>query len=484
MGMTSRYIASRLTLCLTAVLAPAALGQVSPLLDPKLWADPPAESEPAFTAEQVAAWIAEMTPIIERAAGRPFLRAPKVKIVTRAAFAAALSRDLIAQQDTARKSGTQPAGDLTAIAKRLSITLATRYVAADKTVYLPASAVKPLLSRLNVPDDLFEPVVKLMLIHELAHALQDQHLDTGRMIAAAPDSGHLWTIKQLLEAHAVLVQRLTAGRLGLNPARGSARRLIPPRATPELLASLPAAQRSLLNYHHLAHGGAERAMAAHYRGGDSGKLWELLRNPPEILFKPQANAGRPLDQRPDNVLRGLDARFRRSWEKVDYAAGRANLVLKQFRTLERDAQRYIVANVRHVQTMNCQAKIADRVPVIGNVILFILNDPKAATALVGHMSEAQRRAIEQGPLADIGKIEPSEQRELKLSRGLKAYALRWSQDLTETAKLRQTLYWAIHGRYVVQVLTVNFDLPDRAAASIFDEVLTRVDALERASRKP
>ncbi|MCH7872698.1 MAG: hypothetical protein IID33_13460 [Planctomycetes bacterium] len=72
---------------------------------------------------------------------------------------------------------------------------------------------------------------------------------------------------------------------------------------------------------------------------------------------------------------------------------------------------------------------------------------------------------------------------MKLSRGRKAYALRWSQEFTETAKLRQTLYWAIHGRYVVQVLTVNFDLPDAAAAGIFDEILTRVDALERAQKE-
>ena len=442
----------------------------SVLLDAKFWANPPPESEPAFTSAQVDGWVSELSPIVEQAAGRRFLRKPAVKMVSRAAFAAALARDLAAQGD----DSSDAAGGSPSVAERLAVIMAARYVAADQTIYVPGRSLKPLLAALKIQEDRLEPLIKLVLLHELAHALQDQHVGVNRLLRRAANPGHTWTIKQLLEGHAVLVQRLAAARLRPNAAAVDANRLIPARATPELLSSLPTPQREVLRHHHLAHGGATGAMVNRF-GGDSQRIWELLRNPPEIVFRPPPSNG--------EVLRGLDARFGRSWEKVDFAAGGADAVMNQFRTLESAAKKQIAASVRHVQIMNCRANISDLVPVLGNVTLFILADPKLAPALVGHINEAQRRSIEKGPLADIGTIEPGKQRELKLSGDRKAFAVRWSQALSETARLRQSLYLAIHGRYVVQVLSVNFDPSDAAVASIMNEVLSRVTANDKKSAR-
>lgn len=463
----------------TGVVARTAWPQQQPppgksvLLDAKFWANPPPEGEAAFTSAQVDGWVSELSPIVEQAAGRRFLRKPAVKVVSRAAFAAALARDLAAQGD----DSSDAAGGSPSVAERLAVIMAARYVAADQTIYVPGRSLKPLLAALRIQEDRLEPLIKLVLLHELAHALQDQHIGVNRLLRSAGNPGHAWTIKQLLEGQAVLVQRLATARLRLNAGSVDANRLIPARATPELLSSLPTPQREVLRHHHLAHGGATGAMVNRF-AGDSRRIWELLRNPPEIVFRP------PPAPSQGEVLRGLDARFGRSWDKVDFAAGRADVVMNQFRTLDPAAMRQIAASVRHVQIMNCRANISDLVPVLGNVTLFILADPKRAPALVGYINEAQRRSIEKGPLADIGTIEPGKQRELKLSGDRKAFAVRWSQALSETARLRQSLYLAIHGRYVVQVLSVNFDPSDAAVASIINEVLSRVTANDKKSAQP
>ncbi len=77
MQLNPRRSTWKLTLCLAALLTPAALAQNATLLDPKLAESPPAEGDPAFTAEQLAAWTAEMIPIVQRAAGRPFRAPPR-----------------------------------------------------------------------------------------------------------------------------------------------------------------------------------------------------------------------------------------------------------------------------------------------------------------------------------------------------------------------------------------------------------------------
>ncbi len=251
-----------------------------------------AEGAAAFTRQQAEAWTAGLVPVVERVAGRRFRQVPRVAVVERSGLEAALARVYL--EELGREMEGVDVSLLAERARDLALAQAPAvlglYEPSVRCVFLAPANLLPIVERLDGGADQCEPLAKVVIAHELTHALQDQELDLGSHTAAAPDAEALEALWAALEGHAVLVADEVGRELRLDEARLELARALSagaadtggPFGKARKLAALRFERRyvagSAFVRHHAARGGAE-------------EVWRVLRDPPRrlsVILRPES----------------------------------------------------------------------------------------------------------------------------------------------------------------------------------------------------
>jgi hypothetical protein len=173
------------------------------------------------------ATVAEVLPIVEEVTGRKFREPPLVRAGSagklRAAVvdeSAALYLQLLPQlaPSSARTLAFWEA-------ELLLPSVFGKYVHAEQTVYLRSRSIPTALERAGERRDLGPGIAKLVLAHELAHALQDQEVDLEAGLAGLGTLDAFHAYAAVVEGHAAAVEHAVAGRLGLGEERSALKRL-------------------------------------------------------------------------------------------------------------------------------------------------------------------------------------------------------------------------------------------------------------------
>src|SRR4029453_8963832 len=93
-----------------------------------------------------------------------------------------------------------------------------KYGFVDGTVYLLAGNVRPLFKLCDTDEKQLPAIVKLVVAHELTHALQDQELDLKTTLAAIKNVDASLAISAAIEGQAVFVQDSVGQALELDAA--------------------------------------------------------------------------------------------------------------------------------------------------------------------------------------------------------------------------------------------------------------------------
>lgn len=235
---------------------------------------------PAFgqvnTQAELEARVMDLVPLVEREAGRSFKQVPEVVLAT----PAQLGRVLMAEQvhllrsirglseEDARAAALEDPPEKPA-------TFVGKYGFLDKRLYVLQEGIPVALASKGASMDLVDPVIDIVLAHELVHALQDQHTDLGIVVGERQTSDQIIAVNCTVEGHAVWVQEQVGHALGHTEAVD---------LVAEILGYTPDAHeiglRPELFYTSYVYGQG-RSFIDHQtqlRGVDG--IWTVLQNPP------------------------------------------------------------------------------------------------------------------------------------------------------------------------------------------------------------
>lgn len=281
----------------------------------------PASAE-EITVDHLNTWVEELVPLVEQAAGATFTRVPYMRLGTPQELGRILegeSRVVLGAIYDA------PDYVLEVEAKRARAGyhgIVGKYGIETKVLYLSTDAVAGMVSRAGLTPEQGEGVAKLVVAHELVHALQDQQIDMLPIFKGARDWDAHEAMAALTEGHANHVETQVAEALGLIDVQ---------HALDKLQGWGPDGPLQYGSYGvWFRYGLAQGFVRYHEAEGGTERVWEVLAKPPAtttMIYRPEtytAELPPHVDYRP--VLEGVEQELSRGgWMLIPSVVGEYDL---------------------------------------------------------------------------------------------------------------------------------------------------------------
>ena len=313
------------------------------------------EGPPAYTPEQAEGWADELIPALERICQRDFARRPTIKLAERTELAETIARWLYAQYEAAAPGLAGPFLErrVEAMAAFQSAMYLGMYDPVDKVLYLAPTNVRAIMACENIDARHFEPFVKLVIAHELAHALQDQVVGFTSLppYAYTPDGSAAH--RSVIEGHAVFVADLVGHELGMDETSLEASRMMSAGAVTVEDPVLDRLHRAAeVQYEEIYLGGRD-FIAHHFKEGDMDRVWEILAAPPANTSMITDPATYATTWRPATsffrVLKGIEKQFGPGWHYSRQVPLTALALHGQFAVLDNETRDRLVAGIEHAR---------------------------------------------------------------------------------------------------------------------------------------
>ncbi len=261
------------------------------------------EAEPAFKDEQVEQWVREIRPLVEEVCERQFRNDPIVKTADRAALRESLKKDFKAQGRVLQSiMGQNVDSVLVAQADLLAAALLGKYGFVDKTLYVAPRNMFPLFEFTGVDHELAEPIAKLVIAHELTHAMQDQYTDLSKSIENCRDIEEMQAFNATIEGHAVMIQEMVGKKLQLDEATLELSRLLSAGAVNSGHVTTDVVMNMIQNQYTQTYIGGRDFMQYQFQHGGMNHVWEVMASPP----KQTSMIAEPATYGVSNDLDGID----------------------------------------------------------------------------------------------------------------------------------------------------------------------------------
>lgn len=242
----------------------------------------------------VQARLPALQAFVQRARGLPFLRPVQVEVLDDRAFVSAL------QEPSEQEA--EAAGDGEATLRALGLLTQDEDLdaaLADSLADAVAGFYDPEDGRLVVRGTAFHPFVEMVLVHELTHALQDQHFDLSRPDLQGADDERQIAFDALVEGDATRVEQAWLQEQPADVQRAVGRELERRYGDAE---PGPRAVEALLGYPYFA--GPELVRQLLEQGGQP-RLDEAFRTPPTTTEQVRVlGPGALVVPRPDDLPAG------------------------------------------------------------------------------------------------------------------------------------------------------------------------------------
>ena len=432
------------------------------------------ESSPAYTLEQAQAILKEVLPLVELQAGKTFKSIPVIKLANRRQLIPILTKETLQRAHTMVPDEAEEAKSMAGISARAyAEVLLGLYEYLDHTLYLAPGNLLSRMARAKIDRKYQGAILKLVIAHELTHALQDQEVDLGKSLRQANTFEKSNALSGTIEGHAVYVQGQVAGALHLEAAMKEMTRSLAlgPFGEHSLLNKMTDhAENSLFKDRYL---GGRDFIAWHAKQGGNERVWQILAAPPtqtRMLFHPERYSATPapaVDYA--GVLNGMMDRFgKRKWHVQNIEVGEM-LLRASYAHLDATDREQLIANAEHVQLLMGSSNGDAR----GTLAMIVMKDPALAPAHVAATEKMTRKNIE---LLRKGKDIAVTNVLTGNFPGVKADVAR---QLTFTIcssgmVLPNKIVRIARGKYLLEIYTQKLALTDKDIAGIAEEVFTRL----------
>jgi hypothetical protein len=449
------------------------------------------EGEPAFTLEDVQEYAKQLIPLVEETAGRKFKQTPDVRLGDREEVADALARDFVPQLKNMNPGIDE--GDLKEVAENearaMAMVLLGKYALEDRVVYLMPRNVDPLFKLGKVDRKHVKPILQLVIAHELTHALQFEDEKLVERFRSVRTMEQMQALNATIEGHAVLIQDMVGGKLGLDDSVLELSRLMAAGSMKlddpglNLLNNLIAAQ-----YEQIYMSG-RKFMEYHFEKGGNEALWKILAAPPvktSMISKPETYAADFAGPKIDyaKLLEGLEDEFGdEEWAVQNLEIG--DIMLRSvYANMDKEERDRIMGNIVHVQGLIAQLTDGR---TMGNVSIFVLKD--------GEMAQKMMTALEKMARDNIGRLKGSTM--FKITdvaatdiEGVEArVARKFSFTISPTTGegFKQAISRIFRGNVMVEIWESNLELDGKEIVGLAEKVFKRfAEAMkpEKESEEP
>lgn len=429
-------------------------------------AQPPSISPERITdefpnQEQAESLVKELAPIVEKCTGRTFRRLPPVRLVSLMDMAELVADDItyvsgLRGQDLEAKlaDDLDKAIDLYGESLRIASRLVGKYSLKHKRIAIAPDALALVLDQTAHTADDRAALLRVTCAHELAHALHDQQVDYGKIVADLPNDREVgYAYGALTEAFAAFTHELVAEELQLPPAvRTQFAAVFAAHVPPEFDRESCA------------------ALLASYRVTDGmEKIWRTLEHPPANLAEElRRQTAKPPAAPGDRYAAALDA-IQAHWgiacDNLVRVDGAAEKAMQTFRVLGPERTQQIQAAVAHAYSLVCAGRTGNGEKHACAVTIYALTSQDQARVLLDAYPEVSRQMAELLGIGGNSRLQRSWTLSLAGDRTVKVTTTELRLD--GAVALTQTLAWCPVGDAVIQLLAINEPMPDPKLVEIF-----------------
>jgi hypothetical protein len=173
--------------------------------------------EEMLTQDQVDRIVTGIIPIVEDVSGRRFAKKPSIRVIGTDEFVGACLEDLRLQHSSEKRPGKELefALSMDRRGRMLGLVSLGRFSYARREMLLPAETFFAGLKRARIETEHLDDVLRIVIGHELVHALQDQESPLGERMASFKTPEARAAFGAVIEGHAVLLQRMIGARLSI-----------------------------------------------------------------------------------------------------------------------------------------------------------------------------------------------------------------------------------------------------------------------------
>lgn len=466
--------------CLNTLLL-SALSAAETAQEPTPLAAKLKEGAPAFTPEEANAMVRELLPLLELAAGRKFKTQPAVICGNRDRMAASMTIDLLPQVRKLHPSLEHNDAGQYALEQAIAAAplVLARYGSHDKALFLAPSNVPALLELFGAQPEQSKLLLKLVLVHELAHALQDQETGLQKLLDGAKDGESSIALNALLQGHALYLQELVAKELKTGDATlNLARRMVAQAArhgdpmVDEMVET---------NFRQIFLDG--RAFVAHHAAKNGmEKVWAMYAQPPadtRIILAPDTYTGAPrvlLDYA--RALEGLEKEVdkEREWKLQTMSMGPA-MLRSAYAKLEVGKRGVLIEKVDHSQALAAAHRGSG---AMVNFSILLLKDEasvKECCAIMNDFMAQELQSIQKANAVMRVDIQPAQ--DLKRVQAVSARLQRFEIEAPGEPLVKQQAARIGRGRHIFEYMDQNVGLSPERIAALAELVFRRIETLEK-----
>ena len=436
-----------------------------------------AEAEPAYTSRQAEAWADGLIPLVETCAGRSFERRPHIRLVDRQALTnrlAAMSfRELLQQfPDIDEQCAWEIAWSDASVSAMSFLGL---YEPGGDTVYLTPTNVEPIMRMAGVAQEDLDVILRLVITHELTHALQDQHVDLSEQLNAAYGGQEVEALLAMIEGHATFVEELVGRRLGLDEAVLELAGLITAGAAPSKHEPFGKLRRFVELTHERRYLGGRDFVRYHHERGGTETVWAILASPParmSVILQP-ATYGAPLQVRDySGVLPGLE-RLLHLGDATGTAPNLAQGLLSAFSGLPADVILDAAAYLDDVQNHSFSFDI---VRGRGELTLLVVTDASFGRRMAEIAEGLVLRELEKRKRTGAVKVRDERQGELNGIQADFARTVSYGMQIPGGPPLSTHFAVVSRGLAVLEILTFHLEVDDADLVRLAEEAFRRVES--------
>lgn len=440
------------------------------------------EGKPAFTLREVKTFVKEIIPLVEEVTGKKFHKIPKIKLVDRKKMIPVLQTEFTPQLKNFYPDYSDEQLNEASLSQSSAYSklLMGKYGIVDRYLYLLPKNLPSILELAKVDANDTKPILKLIIAHELTHALQDQETGLKRMWQIT-NYDELSAFSATIEGHAVFVQDQVGKALGLEESAIELSRLLSAGAVTyddpaqEMINKLIATQFEQIYL------GGRKFIEYHYQQGGNERVWEILAKPPvktAMIAEPDTyNPVKQAELNYSSLVEGLEQQLvGEGWQTQNMEVGQMGL-RSVYAKIDEQNREAIIAQIKHVQIFIAQNTDP---PCLVNISAIVLKDgnfTKKYLALLEDLVQKNVKELESSAIMQIKDFSISDFTGIEADIAHKiSFNLAQGDD---SPSIPNVFFRICRGNLLLEFYTNNYTMDDALIIKIAELVFSRYESMNQ-----